>query len=40
MSNIKTALVSVWDKTGIVDLANFLALQEWIRTQVNAHTLS
>ena len=25
MSNIKTALISVWDKTGIVDLANFLA---------------
>ena len=24
MNNIKTALISVWDKTGIVDLANFL----------------
>ena len=25
MNNIKTALISVWDKTGIIDLANFLA---------------
>ena len=25
MNNIKTALISVWDKTGIVDLANFLS---------------
>ena len=25
MNNIKTALISVWDKTGIVDLASFLA---------------
>ena len=24
MNNIKTALISVWDKTGIVDLASFL----------------
>ena len=24
MNNIKTALISVWDKTGIIDLANFL----------------